>query len=82
MGLVFKVLFILNSCFVLFQSMSDSNMLTVSFGTWMELPNLKMTEWKPSLIDNAETRVSVATVADYYQDYVRFGLQHRRRILP
>ena len=51
--------------------MSDSNMLTVSFGTWMELPNLKMTEWRPTLIDNAETRVTVATVAEYYQDYVR-----------
>ncbi len=52
--------------------MSDSNMLTVSFGTWMELPNLKMYDWKPSLIDNAETRVTVATVAQYYQDYVRY----------
>ena len=51
--------------------MSDSNMLTVSFGTWMELPNLKMTEWRPTLIDNAETRVTVATVAEYYRDYVR-----------
>jgi hypothetical protein len=52
--------------------MSDSNMLTVSFGTWMELPNLKMCDWKPSLVDNAETRVTVATVAQYYQDYVRY----------
>jgi hypothetical protein len=51
--------------------MTDSKMLTVSFGTWMELPNLKMSEWRPSIIDNAETRVTVATVADYYQDYVR-----------
>ena len=54
--------------------MSDSNMLTVSFGTWMELPNLKMTEWRPTLIDNAETRVTVATVAEYYRDYVRSSL--------
>ena len=53
--------------------MSDSNMLTVSFGTWMELPNLKMTEWRPTLIDNAETRVTVATVAEYYRDYVRYS---------
>jgi hypothetical protein len=37
----------------------------------MELPNLKMTDWRSSIVDHAETRVTVATVAQYYQDYVR-----------
>lgn len=54
------------------KAMSDSDMLTVSLGTWMELPNMKMSEWKPTLLeDNINGRVGVSTVAQYYRDYVK-----------
>ena len=49
--------------------MTDSDLLTVSLGTWMELPDLTMKDWRPDvLVDN---RVSVATVAAYYKEYVQ-----------
>ncbi len=53
-----------------FQLMSDSDMLTVSLGTWMELPNLSMKDWKPSGI-TTNGRVNVSTVSAYYRDYVK-----------
>ena len=49
--------------------MTDSDLLTVSLGTWMELPDLTMKDWRPDvLVDN---RVSVSTVAAYYKEYVQ-----------
>ena len=49
--------------------MADSDLLTVSLGTWMELPDLTMKDWRPDvLVDN---RVSVSTVAAYYKEYVQ-----------
>lgn len=51
--------------------MADSDLLTVSLGTWMELPNLPMKDWKPWLYDTVEGRINVSTVAAYYKDYVK-----------
>ena len=49
--------------------MTDSELLTVSLGTWMELPSLTMREWRPDIM--VDNRVSVATVAAYYKEYVQ-----------
>ena len=51
--------------------MTDNDLLTVSLGTWMELPNLSMKEWRPGVTENVGKRVNVSTVAAYYQDYVQ-----------
>jgi len=52
----------------------DGDMLTVSLGGWMELPDLSMSQWQ------GQDRASVATVSSYYQDYVRMkGLEDRFR---
>ena len=47
----------------------DSDVLTVSLGSWMELPNLKLSE----LVGNEDVgkRVNVTLVAEYYQEYVK-----------
>jgi len=64
----------------------DKDVLTVSLGTWMELPNLPMSDWlaKNSNSTNNQKksfksgdRISVGAVADYYKDYVdRMDLSH------
>ena len=68
------------------QSM-DGNVLTISLGAWMELPDLPYQKWEETLSaeDRAvlgsrahknQNRVSVAQVARYYHDYVNLqGLQ-------
>ena len=50
----------------------DGDVQTVSLGTWMELPNLKMNpENEPG-----SSRVHVSQVAKYYQTYVKsMGLE-------
>ena len=40
------------------------DMLTVSLGGWMELPDLSMEEWHQG---NTGDRASVATVSQYYE---------------
>ena len=47
--------------------MTDSELLTVSLGTWMELPNLSMKEWRPDVTKSVGGRVNVSTVAAYYK---------------
>ena len=49
--------------------MTDSELLTVSLGTWMELPDLTMRDWRPDLM--VDNRITVATVAAYYKEYVQ-----------
>ena len=44
----------------------SGDMLTVSLGGWMELPQLSMTQWR----DQATDRATVAAVSRYYEDYV------------
>lgn len=53
--------------------MTDSDLLTVSLGTWMELPDLTFSQWRPNIADLVRVggRINVATVAEYYSDYVR-----------
>ena len=51
--------------------MTDSELLTVSLGTWMELPNLSMKEWRPDVAKAVGGRVNVSTVAAYYKEYVQ-----------
>ena len=53
-----------------FQTMTDSELLTVSLGTWMELPNLTMSEWKDVGTDYGK-RITASLVAEYYQDYIK-----------
>jgi hypothetical protein len=48
----------------------DNNLLTVSLGAWMELPNLTLSEWK-DVEANYGKRITVSLVAEYYQDYIR-----------
>ena len=50
------------------KQMADTELLTVSLGTWMELPNLSM---KDHVAEAVGGRVSVSTVAAYYRDYVQ-----------
>ena len=47
--------------------MTDSELLTVSLGTWMELPNLSMKDWRPDVIKSVGGRINVSTVAAYYK---------------
>lgn len=50
-----------------------SDMLTVSLGGWMELPNMSMT-------DLMKGRADVATVSQYYTDYVKYqGIEENFR---
>ena len=48
----------------------DNNLLTVSLGAWMELPNLTLSEWKDVGADYGK-RITVSLVAEYYQDYIK-----------
>ena len=53
----------------------DGNVLTVSLGAWMELPNLTLSEWKDVDSDYGK-RINASLVAQYYQDYIKkMGLQ-------
>ena len=54
------------------QSM-DGNVLTISLGCWMELPGLNFREWEAQQEERCcrESRASVASVAQYYCDYVK-----------
>ena len=65
----------------------DKEVLTVSLGTWMELPNLTMADWLSQKSDTNQPapesgfksgdRISVGAVAEYYKDYVdKMGLAH------
>ena len=49
---------------------SDESLLTVSLGTWMELPNLSIKNWAHKNTITT-SRISVATVAKYYKEYVK-----------
>ncbi|XP_075225208.1 oxidative stress-induced growth inhibitor 1-like isoform X2 [Lycorma delicatula] len=54
----------------------DSNVLTISLNTWMELPGLTWFEWESKFRGVANPnarRVSVAEVAAYYSDYLRIN---------
>jgi len=53
------------------KTMTDSELLTVSLGTWMELPNLSMKDWRPDVIKSVGGRINVSTVAAYYKEYVQ-----------
>ncbi|XP_077543094.1 oxidative stress-induced growth inhibitor 1-like isoform X2 [Haemaphysalis longicornis] len=60
----------------------DGGILTISLGSWMELPDLTFKEWdlskpqSPQASPNCQNRVSVQRVAQYYRDYVDLkGLQ-------
>jgi hypothetical protein len=46
----------------------DGNVLTLSFGTWMQLPDSDFSAFCGSLIGNQ--RPTVSTVAKYYEHYV------------
>lgn len=57
----------------------DGNVLTISLGPWMELPDLDFRAWEAEYCGVApssrENRASVSSVATYYHDYViRKGL--------
>lgn len=56
------------------QSM-DGNVLTISLGCWMELPQMNFRDWEAAQEARSgirgESRASVASVAQYYCDYVR-----------
>ncbi|XP_053203476.1 oxidative stress-induced growth inhibitor 1-like [Panonychus citri] len=52
------------------QKMKDcNNTLTISLGTWMQLPNLNIRQW--SCDTKRESRVPLGRVAKYYRDYVK-----------
>ncbi|KAH6946322.1 hypothetical protein HPB50_012820 [Hyalomma asiaticum] len=61
----------------------DGGILTISLGSWMELPDLTFKEWDsskplpPQGSPNCQNRVSVQRVAQYYRDYV--DLKHLQR---
>jgi hypothetical protein len=48
----------------------DNNLLTVSLGAWMELPNLTLSQWKDVGADYGK-RITASLVAEYYQDYIK-----------
>lgn len=51
----------------------DGGILTISLGSWMELPDFTFEEWEHSLSGcgcNGHNRASVRHVAQYYRDYV------------
>lgn len=54
----------------------DPNVLTISLNSWMELPGLTWFEWESKFkgVTNPNARrVTVADVAAYYSDYIRFN---------
>jgi len=53
------------------QSM-DGNVLTISLGCWMELPEMNFRDWEAKQEARCvrESRATVASVAQYYCDYV------------
>ncbi|XP_073986411.1 oxidative stress-induced growth inhibitor 2-like isoform X2 [Rhodnius prolixus] len=55
----------------------DSNILTLSLSSWMELPGMRFEEWEKEAYSNSKgnRRVRVSKVAKYYQDYV-----HKQRL--
>lgn len=55
----------------------EGSILTISLGSWMELPNLSIREWdmartrgRASLSVLRQKRVAVSSVGKYYRDYV------------
>ena len=46
----------------------ESDILTVSLGSWMDLPGLTMSEWSKKEVGK---RINVSMVANYYKEYVR-----------
>lgn len=50
----------------------DGSVLTISLGCWMELPQLNFREWESTQESRCycESRATVASVAQYYCDYV------------
>ena len=56
--------------------MTDSELLTVSLGTWMELPNLSMKDWRPDVIKSVGGRINVSTVAAYYKGNLLWGIDN------
>jgi hypothetical protein len=52
----------------------DGNVLTISLGSWMELPDMEFRAWEAAenagVISSRDTRASVSSVAHYYYDYV------------
>ncbi|XP_067138744.1 oxidative stress-induced growth inhibitor 1-like [Centruroides vittatus] len=55
----------------------EGSILTISLGSWMELPNLSIREWdmartrgRASLSILRQKRVTVSSVGKYYRDYV------------
>jgi len=52
----------------------DTSLLTVSLGSWMELPNLSMSDWQEKkgtkVTKEVGGRVSMSSVSQYYKDYV------------
>lgn len=62
----------------------DGSALTISLGSWMELPNLNIREWDATQYRSAsgisglrQKRATVGTIAEYYRYYVYSqGLKH------
>ncbi|XP_040581729.1 oxidative stress-induced growth inhibitor 1 isoform X2 [Lepeophtheirus salmonis] len=55
----------------------EGEFLTLSLGSWMELPNLKIKEYIQSIcgVDKEGSRVPISAVAEYYKSYVdKMGL--------
>ncbi|XP_054164452.1 oxidative stress-induced growth inhibitor 2-like [Oppia nitens] len=51
-------------------SMNDcKEILTISLGSWMQLPDMEIREWCSQ--HRRESRVSLSTVANYYYNYVK-----------
>ena len=54
----------------------DGNVLTISLGVWMELPDLRYLQWEESsshddrILGQRKKRASVSQIAQYYRDYV------------
>lgn len=52
----------------------DGNVLTISLGSWMELPGIEFRAWEAAenagVISYRDSRASVSSVARYYYDYV------------
>ncbi|KAK9511295.1 hypothetical protein O3M35_005873 [Rhynocoris fuscipes] len=56
----------------------DSNILTLSLSSWMELPGLRFEDWENEACSgsNGNRRVRVSKVAKYYQDYIHKQRYH------
>lgn len=52
----------------------DGNVLTISLGSWMELPGMEFRAWEAAenaaVISSRDSRASVFSVARYYYNYV------------